>query len=320
MRRVTLVRTVASVYALSTLVGFAPGARAQDNSAAVEQLFSDGKKLMASGNVAEACPKFLASYNLEHRVGTLLNLADCYEQNKQYASAWARFIEARTLATRGGQNERADYAATHAAALDTRRSMLVISVPQPQAGLVIKRDGVVVDPAVYGVEVPVDGGEHAVEASAPGKSAVSESIVVAAEHDTKTYVLPQLVDTAVLPASAPDAQASGSKPTGRLVASIAVAGAGVVLVGVGAYFGATAISKNNESASYCGVNGQKDDCYGKGIGLRGDAVTDATISTVLIGVGVAAIAGGAVLWLTAPAASAPAVGFDGRMLQLRGTF
>src|SRR5262245_1002113 len=50
---------------------------AQDTSAVVESLFNEGKRLAAAGSYSEACPKFLASYNLEHRTGTLLNLADC---------------------------------------------------------------------------------------------------------------------------------------------------------------------------------------------------------------------------------------------------
>src|ERR1700692_1403813 len=99
-----------------TAAFFAPSSTAfaqQDNSAAVEALFTEGKRLEGEGRFAQACPKFLASYNLEHRVGTLLNLADCYEKNGQLASAWARFVEARTLAQRAGQNEGADYAQHH---------------------------------------------------------------------------------------------------------------------------------------------------------------------------------------------------------------
>src|SRR5436309_1887312 len=78
---------------------------AQDNSALVESLFEEGKKLAAAGNYTDACPKFLASYNLEHRTGTALNLADCYEKSGQLASAWARFVEVATVAERAGQIE-----------------------------------------------------------------------------------------------------------------------------------------------------------------------------------------------------------------------
>jgi hypothetical protein len=307
-------------------VGGAPRtARADDNSAVVEQLFADGKKLMAAGKVAEACPKFLASYNLEHRVGTLLNLADCYEQNKQFATAWARFIEARTLATRSNQPERADYANKHAALLEPRRSMLAVVADASLPGLVVRLDGALVDPAVYGVPVPVDGGRHTIEATATGKTAANGSVIVAPEAEQKTYTLPQLVDApvAALASTAPvaGAPASSGHLTTRAIAGLTVAGVGVVMVGIGAYFGVAALGKKSDSGPYCGSDGQANDCFGAGVGLRNDAVSDATVSSVLVGVGAAAIVGGGIVWLTAPSSKAPTtLGFDGHMLRLGGSF
>jgi len=314
---------VAVLLLVASLGGVRP-ARAQDTSATVEALFNEGKKLMADGKIAEACPKFLASYNLEHRVGTLLNLADCYERNGQIASAWARFVEARTLAARNNQPERVDFATKHAAALEPRRSMLTITVPHAEQGLVVKRDGVVVDPAVFGIPVPVDGGAHSIEATAPGKKPLSDSISLKPESDNQKYSLQPLADAPPAPeeqgtpASPPP---SGLRP--RAIVGIAIAGAGVVAAGIGAYFGATALSKNSDSAPYCNVGGVKDDCWGPGVSLRGDAVTDATISTVLISAGAAAAVGGVVLWLTTPSSSgAPAatIGFDGHGVRIGGTF
>jgi hypothetical protein len=315
-------RDLASFAAISLLLSAAAStARAQDNSAAVEALFSEGKKLMAEGKVADACPKFLASYTLEHRVGTLLNLADCYEKNKQFASAWARFVEAKTLASRNNQTERANYAAQHAAAIESRRSTLSIVVDHPPPGLVVKRDGVVVDAAVYGVLVPIDGGAHTIESSASGKISKTETVTVGAEGDKKTYAVPALVDA---PKVAPDLPPPDIRSRGmstRAIAGLAIAGGGVLAAGVGAFFGATALSKKSDSSPYCNVGGVKDDCYGQGVSLRSDAVSDATLSSVLVGVGAAAVVGGVVLWLTAPSANMTAtVGFDGRILRLRGTF
>src|ERR1700688_204100 len=104
-------RLPAASLSLSLLVlGAARPALAQDNSATVEALFNEGRRLATEGKLAEACPKFLSSYKLEHRTRTLLNLADCYEKNGQLASAWARFVEVATLAERAGQSDRADYA------------------------------------------------------------------------------------------------------------------------------------------------------------------------------------------------------------------
>ena len=82
--RQPLLRAAPFALAALTCAAFGPRpAHADDNSAAVESLFSEGRSLMAAGKVAEACRSALASYTLEHRVGTLLSLADCYEQNRR---------------------------------------------------------------------------------------------------------------------------------------------------------------------------------------------------------------------------------------------
>ncbi|HEY2514536.1 MAG TPA: hypothetical protein VGI39_26915 [Polyangiaceae bacterium] len=312
--------------------------RAQDNSAAVESLFAEGKKLMTEGKVSEACPKFLASFTLEARVGTLLNLAACYEKNGQVASAWGRFVEARTLATRNNQPERATYAAQHAAALEPRRSMLTIVVPNVPGALVVKRDGIVIDPAVYGIGVPVDGGVHAIEASAPGKVPLKATVTVAPEGDKKSYSLPALADAPVasataVPAPAPSAAAgreatttnaaappeSHGMPTAGIV-GLGLAGAGVIAAGIGIGFGVEALSKNNDSNANGNCTGNL--CNQTGFDTRSSARTAGDLSTVLIGVGAAAVVGGGILWLTAPKGRSNhvGVGVGPGSVHVQGTF
>lgn len=278
--------------------------RAQDNSAVVESLFHEGKKLAAAGNFAEACPKFLASYNLEHRIGTLLNLADCYENNGQLASAWARFTELATLAQRAGQAERADYGKQHAAALQPKLSMLTIAVPHPAPSLEVKRDGLSVDAAAFGVPVAVDAGDHVIEASAPGKQPWKGSVRVARDAAKASIEVPELGDVpAAERAAAPPDHIEPPKdehrPTlsGRRIAAIAVGGAGVVSIGVGAVFGLMAIGKKNDSESSCNVGGVSNACYPDGAPARHDAAVDGKISTVLFAAGGALVAGGVALWL-----------------------
>jgi hypothetical protein len=257
-------------------------ARAQDNAAAIEALFSAGKKLMADGKFGEACPKFLASYNLEHRIGTVLNLADCYEKNGQLASAWARFVEARTLAQRAGQAEREAFASEHAKGLEPKLSTLAIVVPSPPPGLAVERDGVKVEAGAYGVAVAIDGGPHEITASAPGMKPWTGHVTVGASLDRQSVTVPALeaapvAATVPLPGSNDD-----SGRTRRYV------GMGVGALGI--------------------------------VATRSTAVSDGTASTVLIGVGAAAVVGGAILWFTGRPASTTTVGFDGRSLLLSGSF
>src|SRR5689334_19349942 len=73
---------------------------------AAESVFQDGKRLMAAGKYAEACPKFETSQRLDPGVGTLLNLADCYEKVGRTATAWATFLEAASGSKAAGNAAR----------------------------------------------------------------------------------------------------------------------------------------------------------------------------------------------------------------------
>jgi hypothetical protein len=77
-----------------------------DRVAAAEALFEQGRTLVEAGELADACPRFLASQQLDPGVGTLLWLADCYAGIGRTESAWVAFGEAAAAATRN-QDRRA---------------------------------------------------------------------------------------------------------------------------------------------------------------------------------------------------------------------
>jgi hypothetical protein len=337
--RATSVAAAALVAAL-----FAPAlSNAQDNAAAVEALFSEGKRLATEGNYPAACPKFLASYNLEHKTGTLLNLADCYEKMGLFASAWARFIEAKSAAQRAGQAERAEFAQEHAAALESKLSKLTIVVSGAKADLHVTRDGSPVDPAALGIALPIDPGDHVVEATAPGKVAWKGTVPVGPEAKSASIEIPPLADAPVAsaPQAAPSAPAAEAPPSQgahggastRQILGIGIAGAGAIAVVAGGVFGFVAMSKKSDSNQYCNVNNNANDCYPPGAQLRRDAISAGNMSSIFLGLGGAMIVGGLVVWLTAPsptpsnsASVSPAVkagaslSFDGRGVLFSGAF
>ncbi len=318
-------RALPLVVVVASLFGSIPSARAQDNSAAVEALFGEGKRLASEGKYSEACPKFFASYSLEHRLGTLLNLADCYEKNHQLASAWARFVEARTLAQRSNQADRAEFAAQHAAELEPQLSKLTVNVLKPAAGLEVKRDGVLVGDGAYGVAVAVDAGKYTIVASAPDRKPWTGEVTVGEGADQKMAAIevPELVAAPKPLAASRTTVAEEKHGPGRAIAGLAIAGAGVVALGVGTSFGVAALGKKSDSNANgnCGAGGQVNDCNGVGVGLRDDARTLGNVSTVLIAVGGVAVAAGLVVWLTAPSSRVKTtLGFDGRMVRLGGAF
>jgi hypothetical protein len=319
----------------------APAVRAGDAAAALA-LFEEGRKLVDAGDYARACPKFEASLREDNKIGTLLNLAVCYEKTGRVASAWVRFVEARDVASRSGQQERADFARDHAAALASMLSRLTITVASPVPGLEVKRDGVVVDPAAYGVALPIDPGKHVIEATAPGMKRWESTVEAGKPGETATVAVPALerggdaggataapgAQAATLPATPPaDAGASSGGPW-RTVA-IVVGAAGVVSVGIGSVFGVLAMNAKNDENNHC-PGGSAGACYQAGVDASKTALNDANISTVTIVGGGVAIAGAAVLWLIAPKGAAqqpstsvgilPLVGAGGAGLTLHGGF
>ena len=122
---------------------------------------------MSEGKASEACPKFAESQRLDPSPSTLLNLASCYEKSDHPASAWATYREAASAASGLGRQDLVATAQRHADSLFPTLARMSISVAAPADGMVIALDGVSVGRAEWGVAVPVDPGEHTIEASAP---------------------------------------------------------------------------------------------------------------------------------------------------------
>ena len=292
-------------------------ARAQaSDPAAAEALFRDAKELVAAGRFAEACPKFLASYKLDPKPGAVVNLADCYEKNGQIASAWARYVEGASLAQRAGQVEREQYARDHARALEPKLSRVRIACA-PAPGLEVRRDGELVDAATLGTALPVDAGKHTIEARAPGKKPWTTTVDVPLGGAPITVDVPPLEDgaassAAVGPVAPPrvDAPPPGDAPpapswSAQRKAGVAVGVVGLVGLGVGAAFGAVALSKwSSAKNDHC--SGMPLTCDAMGVSLTSDAKSAATLSSATFIPGAALLAAGVVVFATAPRGKAPA--------------
>jgi hypothetical protein len=83
-----------------------------------------------------------------------------------------------------------------------------------------------------------------------------------------------------------------------------VAGVGVVGLGVGTAFALKAKSNNDDSFGACDPV-DKNLCQQKGLDLRNDARTAGNLATVSVGLGVAALVAGGVLYFTAPSDEKP---------------
>jgi hypothetical protein len=309
----------------------APSARAQapapgNDKVAAEALFEDGRRLVAAGSFAEACPKFADSERLDPSAGTLLNLASCYEKLGRSATAWATYREAASAA---GASGRAEYLATaqrHAEALAPTLSRLTVTVAQPVEGMQVTRDGVRVERAEWGVPIPVDPGPHTMEAIAPGRRSWASGVDVPKDGLQLSVSVPALealppelsspppppppsttpvspLPPPPPPPSVPD-ERSAERGGGQRLLGLIAGGVGVVGLGVGAAFALSAKSQYNTSLGSC-EPGNPNVCNGTGVSQRNDARSAGDVASVAVTVGAVALAGGAVLWFTAPRAGQP---------------
>jgi hypothetical protein len=307
------------------------------SSALAEQLFNQGRDLVKANQWAEACPKFEASLRYDPVLGTRLNLATCYEHIGKLASAWGLYRESMDLARKAGDTKRAEYAQKQATALEPRLPKLAISPPSnPPQGFAVKRGDTAVDAGAFGVALYVDPGTHRVVASAPGFEPFSVTVTLV-EGKTETLVIPALVAKPAQPAEPTPEEPVETEPapgrsSTRTYLAFGLGGAGVVATGVSLVFGAKARSSFNEAKSLCGDEQVCTDVesFNRNKQLVSDARSSATLSTVLILGGGAAIAAGVVVLVTAPrspsaaeratARLVPVTHDGGAGLALTGTF
>ena len=176
-----------------------PRAFAQSASVQAQSLFDEGRKLLQAGKLAEACAAFESSQKLDPAITTLLNLADCREQNHQLATAWGTFVDANRMArdkNDKNNDKLARVASNHAKKLEPRLSKLTISVPADHqvAGLEVLRGSDPVNPASWNHALPIDGGTYTITARAPGRAPWSVNKTIKVESDAQTVEIPKLAD------------------------------------------------------------------------------------------------------------------------------
>jgi serine/threonine-protein kinase len=324
------------------LLAAASQANAEDRAAA-EALFAQGRALMQAKRYPEACAKLRQSLIAARGLGTMLWLADCYEQNGQLASAWRTFNEAAKIAAEKN-DPREQAARRHAQTLEPKLNRLSIAVfPQQKVeGLRIEIDDVPIDEPEW-IEAPVDAGAHVVRATAPGYKPLEMPIEVSMQSTVMT--LPELkpLDANAAPKAVPathpapaasQAPAPGPKENEvtlgppetshlplRTIGFVAL-GVGAVGLGLGTFFGFKA--KSDFDSSNEGPCRQPGDfCSPAGLQLRSSADDAATVSTISFVAGGVLVAGGAALVIFAPTrqtAIAPQLSPTRAGLELRTAF
>lgn len=306
------------VIALVAMIPMVAQADDTANKAAAQALYDEAVKLMDGGQYPEACNKLEDANRLFLGIGTQARLGECYSKAARLASAWTTYRSALSMAESKGDS-RVNELRARVASLEPRLSHLKIVVPEASRvpGLKVLRDGSNVPEGLWGVSIPVDGGVHTIESSAPGKITWTSTVTIQPEKgesvvnvgplsSSTTPALPQASTTPTasssvqtIPSAVTAEPRAPSPQSSRRTIAVVVGGIGLASLGVSGFFGWQTLSKKNASNAdgHCNASNVCDDT---GVSLRRDAQSSATISTVFFGIGAAAISGAAVLYLTAP--------------------
>jgi hypothetical protein len=295
----------------------------QAGSPAAEQrrtaLYRTGVEAAAAGRWAEAKQKFVEAGTIRASAKVFFSLAQTEEQLGEVASAEADYGRALESAKAAGESQvvlAADHARAalaplvpHIRVLVTLRTASPASLARdPNGGAAATLDD---QPLSIGTSVAVDPGAHRVVVTAPGMDTVLTNVAIGKQQqlDVPVRLEPAgggvaSAPTAETPTSrgAPQPEVSDVGPTPAHTVpwrtiGLVVAGAGVVALGIGAYFAVDAKSDDDQSYSQgCKVNA----CPSNAAATRRDALSAANASTVAFVVGGVVTAGGLALSLAAP--------------------
>ncbi len=316
---------VERVLAITTALLVLHSASARAQSADAEVLFRDGRTLIKAGKLAEGCDKLAASERLESSVGTLLNLGDCREKLGRLASAWAAFRKAEATAKRSNTNDkREDEARRRAVAVEANMSSLTIEAVQPAPGLVVKRDGEALDPAMIGTAMPIDPGTYVLVAEAPGYAPWKIDVVVQNKTKRRVSVPPLAVSTATT-TSAPVQEVRVRRVKHTFspwrTFSVVLGVAGIGAAGTGFYFGRRANELEDSANQRCPLAVCADP---QGLRDNESARDNASRRNILYIAGGAAVASAVALWFVGgPGESTvvtPAISSDHAGVTVLGSF
>jgi hypothetical protein len=301
------VRWFAALIGVVVVLGATGTARADTDEQRAVTLFEKGRKLARDGRCAEAIGPLLESIHYVEGVGPLLNLGNCSETLGRTASAYRYFVRAEEVAGAKGDGRREE-AAQRARVLEKEVPTLVVHVPaEIRASAEVHLDGDPLPRDRWETPVPVDPGSHALELLAPPRPAQTRTVKVAkGEHANVVLTAPSVPSEPGQGASRDEERrptdAAERRPGPQRTLGLVAGGAGAVGLAVGAIFGVMSISAHASVVGRCPTyptcpasdRADLDD-------LNGRAHSTGTISTVAVIAGLALLAGGALLYLTADA-------------------
>jgi hypothetical protein len=161
-------------------------------------------------------------------------------------------------------------------------------------GFVFSIDGRTLGAAGAASEIPVDVGDHRLEARAHGYQPWSLTITIPREGERRAVEIPMLQPSSPAPGVTPVAPEDDG-PGAVESAGYIVSAVGVAAVGVGGYFGISAISHKNERDDLC-----EGGCRRAALDEHRKAEDAATTANVFVGIGAGLMVTGVLMVVLAP--------------------
>jgi hypothetical protein len=305
---------------LATFAVAVPAAAQSERAAAVER-FDEGRTAMQGGNLEVACSKFAETNRLDPAVGTVFNLANCEEQRGRLATAWALFKD--VAGRMKADDPRLGVAQERISALSPRVPRLVlINDPQAPPGTRARVDDREIASSSFGLELPVDPGNHRVLVHVPNAPARTVEVTIVDGETLRINLVPAAETPPNVQEDSPGGVPSAKEHpvTRRRIlgldqknTALVAGGVGIAGLAVGIIAGVAGLSAQDTGNDNC--SSLTRTCNQRGYDANQRAKAMAAVSSVGFVVGI--VGGGAAtyLFLTAPGAGtserAASVGIGG---------
>ena len=215
-----------------------------DQKKRADKLFEDGRRYLAQKEYALACTAFEQSQESDPAIGTVLNIALCYEQWQHVAAAYRAYVEAERLA-KVRFDPRAKGARNKIDELGPKVPHLIIDLPaDADPAAVFLLDAKELDRAALAGDLLVETGAHTVEARVPGKPPiVTTTELHQGEHKHVRIDVPRPAPIGPLPPP--------PRRKGRLYGGIALASGGAVAIAIAGGVALKAQSDYNNAIVRC---------------------------------------------------------------------
>jgi hypothetical protein len=325
-RLVTRLVTIGVIGGLLLVSSAAHAEPTKEEIKRADELFREGRAMMAANKLPEACAKIEESWKLAGGIGTLINLGACHERSGKLALAYGVYNRAAVVAHDAGRFDREKEASERATGLLVLigRARVVVRSGEDAT---LQCNGIT-PPSIEKSVWALDAGPHGCEVRVAGTvrwagviktiAGETQTIEIASSSSTPpgaSFPPQQREELRTTPHASPSPNpAPGPAPppegaSARVVVGWSLVGIGIAGIGVSGLFALQASSKDNDANGHCDKTG----CDAQGVALGEEAKSAGNAATAFVIGGAASLAAGLVLvLLLGPSAPASASSSAGR--------